>query len=120
MLGSIPACALASIVGQIILMSLATGPLTCLQTRALYSVINQRILWSDRFALSVEAQDEPSFWQCNLAHLNGQAIWFSPSVTGVAYSGASGTGCGGYIVELGPEVSHDQWSADQASCSSTW
>ena len=26
----------------------------------------------------------------------------------------------GYVVELGPEVSHGQWSADQAKCSSTW
>ena len=24
------------------------------------------------------------------------------------------------MVELGPEVSHGQWSVDQASCSSTW
>ena len=29
----------------------------------------------------------------------------SPSVTRVVYSDASGTGCGGYVVELGPEVS---------------
>ena len=51
---------------------------------------------------------------------NGRAIWFSPSVTRVAYSDASNTGCGGYVVELGPEVSHGQWSVDQAACSSTW
>ena len=120
MSGSIPARALASIVGQIISISLAIKPLTHLRTRALYSVINQRIFWSDGFSLSAEAQDELSFWQYNLAHLNGRAIWFAPSATRVAYSDASGSGCGGYVVELGPEVSHGQWSADQASCSSTW
>ena len=40
-----------------------------------------------------------------IVQLNGCAIRFSPSVTRVVYSDASGTGCGGYVVELGPEVS---------------
>ena len=119
-LGTITARSLASIVGQIISMSLAIGPVSRLRTRALYSIINQRIFWSDRLSLSVEAQDELRFWQHNIAQLNGRSIWFSPSVTRVVYSDASGTGCGGYVVELGPEVSHGQWSADQAKCSSTW
>ena len=52
--------------------------------------------------------------------LNGRAIWFSPSVTRVAYSDASSTGYGGYVVELGPQISCGQWTADQAKCSSTW
>ena len=50
--------------------------------------------WSDRLSLSVEAQDELRFWQHNIAQLNGRSIWFSPSVTRVVYSDASGTGCG--------------------------
>ena len=74
--------------------------------------------WSDRLALSTEARDDLNFWQHNIVRLNGCAIWFSPSVTRVAYSDASGTGCGGYVVELGPVVSHGQWSVDQAACSS--
>ena len=120
MLHAITARILASIVGQIISMSLAIGPIVRLRTRALYGIINQRIFWSDRLALSNEARDELNFWQHNIVQLNGRAIWFSPSVTRVAYSDTSGTGCGGYVVELGPEVSHGQWSVDQATCSSTW
>ena len=73
--------------------------------------------WSDRLALSIEAQDELKFWQHNIVQLNERAIWFSPSVTRVAYSDVSSTGCGGFVIELGPEVSHGQWSVDQAS---TW
>ena len=111
---------LASIVGQIISMSIAIGPISRLRTRALYSIINQRIFWSDRLFLSLEAQDELKCWQHNIAQLNGWPIWFSPSATRVAYSDASSTGCGGYVVELGPEISHGQWSIDQANCSSTW
>ena len=64
--------------------------------------------------------DELRFWQHNIGQLNRRSIWFSPSVTRVVYSDASGTGCDGYVVELGPEVSHGQWSADQAKCSTTW
>ena len=51
-----------------------------------------------------------------IVQLNGCAIRFSPSVTRVVYSDASGTGCGGYVLELAPEVSHGQWSVDQATC----
>ena len=43
MLHAITACILASIVGQIISMSLAIGPIVRLWTRALYGIINQRI-----------------------------------------------------------------------------
>ena len=32
----------------------------------------------------------------------------------------SGTGYGGYVGELGPDVSHGQWTPDQARLSSTW
>ena len=55
MLDVITAHILASIVGQIISMSLAIGPIVRLRTRALYGIINQWIFWSDRFALSTEA-----------------------------------------------------------------
>ena len=94
MLHAITARILASIVGQIISMSLAIGPIVRLRTRALYGIINQRMFWSDRLALSIEARDELNFWQHNIVQLNGRAIRFSPSVTRVVYSDASGTGCG--------------------------
>ena len=36
------------------------------------------------------------------------------------YSDASTTGYGGYVVELGNDVVHDQWSADESRLSSIW
>ena len=38
----------------------------------------------------------------------------------VVYSDASETGYGGYVVEHGPCVSFGQWTAEEASQSSTW
>ena len=118
--GMITARSLASVVGQIISMSLALGPVTRLRTRAMYSVLNQRKCWSDRLRLSRDAQEELSFWQHNIDQFNGQSIVFSAGVTRVVYSDASSTGYGGYTVELGPEYAHGQWSADELVLSSTW
>ena len=67
--------------------------------------------------LSEDARDELFF---DIAVLNGRAIWFSPGITRGALSDASSTGFGGFVVELGPQISHGQWTPDQASCSSTW
>ena len=45
----------------------------------------------------------------------------SPSATRVAFSDVSNNKrCGGFIVELGPYISHGQWSTQEASYSSTW
>ena len=45
----------ASIVGQIISTSLAIGPVGSLRTRALYSVINMRLSWSEKVTLTDDA-----------------------------------------------------------------
>ena len=84
----------------------------------MYAHINRCVFWCDTVRISEEAQDELKFWQHNIALLNGRSILFSPSISRVAYSDASSTGCGGYVhvVELGPEIS----SPDQAKCSSAW
>ena len=111
---------LASVIGQIISMSLALGSVTRLQTRAMYAVLSQRIFWSDRLSLSSEAADELAFWQQNIDRYNSQSIWFSAGATRIVYSDASSTGYGGYVVELGPEFSQGQWSVDEIALSSTW
>ena len=113
-----PVRAVASVVGQIIAMSLAIGPVSRLHTRALYRVINQRWSWSAPVMLSEEAQEELQFWQDHMHSLNGRPIWFSPGATRVAFSDAS---CyGGYVVELGSDIANGQWSPVEARQSSTW
>ena len=60
---SIPARVLASVIGKIIAMSLALGPVTRLMTCSLYAVLNSRLSWWQQLTLSVEAKDELVFWE---------------------------------------------------------
>ena len=116
----IPVRTLASFVGQIISMSLAIGPVARLRTRALYSVINARSSWANKLFLTEDARSELYFWKECLPMYNGRAIWFESGATRVAYSDASATGYGGFIVEVGPSMSHGQWSSEEREMSSTW
>lgn len=111
---------LARIAGQIISMSIALGPITRLRTHGLYGLINCQMFWSDRLTIPSEVCDELVFWQQNVHVLNGRPIRMSSGATRVAFSDASSTGYGGYIVELGPHISHGQWSSQEATFSSTW
>ena len=111
---------LASVVGQIISMSLAVGPVSRLRTRAMYAVLNQRKFWSDWLTLSLDALNELQFWKQSIDIFNGRSIYFTAGATRVVFSDASSTGYGGYTVELGPEYSQGQWSADELVLSSTW
>ena len=112
-------CAIASIIGQIISMSLALGPVTRLRTRAMYTIINQRLSWYDKVFLSDDAREELVFWSNTISQFNGKSIWFSPGATRVAFSDASSTGFGGYIVECGNEVSQGLRAPHEVSLSST-
>ena len=70
--------------------------------------------------MSDGARDELLVWRDSVKKFNGQPIWFSPGATRMAYSDASSTGFGGYVVELGKEVSHGLWSEAEARLSSSW
>lgn len=113
---------LASLVGQIISMSLAIGPVARLRTRSLYHILNSRRSWSSMVYITSAARDELRFWHSSLPAYNGQPIWFSPGATRVVFSDASSTGYGGFshCVQVGPEIAHGQWSEFEASLSSTW
>ena len=119
-LSRVPVCMLASAAGQIISMSLAMGSITRLRTRALYSVLNSRSSWADKCYLPAEAREELEFWQTNVQFLNGKLIWFSSCTMRIMYLDASSSGYGGYVVELGNESVHAQWSVEEVKHSSTW
>lgn len=116
----IPARSLASIVGRIISMGLAVSPVSRFKTRSMYATLEARQAWCEVLALSPDAQAELRFWSASLADYNSQPIWHSPSAVRVVYSDASDTGYGGYVVEHGPCVAFDQWTAEEAAQSSTW
>ena len=111
---------LASIVGQITSMGLAIGPVSRFMTQSLYAVLESRHTWCEQLVMSLETQNEIAFWEENLTEYKSQPIWHSPSAVRVVYSDASGGGYGGYVVEHGHCVVHGQWTAEEASKSSTW
>ena len=111
---------LASILGKIISMGLAFGPVTRFMTRSLYSVLESRQSWYESLQFTPEAKAELVFWASNLEGYNAQPIWHSPGAVRVVYSDASDTGFGGYVVEHGACVTHGQWTAEEACRSSTW
>ena len=118
--GALRARELASIIGKIIAMSLALGPVSRLMTRRMYALLNSRDYWCQLLEISPEVKIELEFWIKQVEHINGKEIWHSPSAVHIVYSDASGTGYGGFTVEHGCHVAHGAWSEDQAAKSSTW
>jgi len=113
----VPAKQIASV---IVSMSLALGSVSRLMTRSLYAVLNGRSSWCQKLSLTKEAQGEVEFWLARISEFNRQNIWPKPSALRLVYSDVSSTGFGGYTVEHGSLVASGQWSAEEASQSSTW
>ena len=116
----LPARFLASIVGRVISMGLALGPIARLRTRSMYCLLNSRTLWVDRLIINDEVKEELYFWRSCVDEFNGQKLWKSASAVRVVYSDASGTGYAGYTVEHGCHVAHGQWMECEKGKSSTW
>ena len=68
----VPARQLASVIGKIMSMSLALGPVTRLMTRSLYFVLNQRTAWCQSLVITPEASQELTFWLREIAKFNGR------------------------------------------------
>ena len=71
----IPARLLASVVGKIIAMGLAIGPLTRFMTRSVYTMIESRYSWCDHLQLSSEAERELAFWEKRVSDYNAHPFW---------------------------------------------
>ena len=100
----VPIRAIAGVIGHIMSMSLAMGPIALLRTKMLYAVINSYFSWNVWVTLTEDAKEELCFWQSNVAALNGQPIWFKSGATRVVFFDASDSGYGGYSVEVVPGV----------------
>lgn len=111
---------LASVIGTLISMSMAIGPVTRLMTRAMYAVLESRRGWHDRLLLTEQAKAEIRFWSNGLEEFNNQPIWHKASAVRVVYSDASNTGYGGYTVEHGPYIAHGLWNEEEIKTSSTF
>ena len=101
---------LAGVVGQIISMSRAEGPLARMFTRYLYGVIDSRQAWNSWVDLDQKAYNELAFWKANIHMVNGQSMWFAASAVRIVYSDASGFAYGRYCVEHADKLVHGSWS----------
>ena len=72
-----PARELASLIGKIISMSLALGPVTRMMTRKLYAVLNSRVAWCHKLTLSSDASQEIDFWISEIKNFNGSIFGLS-------------------------------------------
>ena len=116
----VPATVLASIIGKVLSMALALGPVMRLMTRNLYAMLNARSSWYQNLSVTREARAELAFWLEHIEKFNGQNMWPGPSAVRVVYSDASSTGYGGYCIEHGDQVTAGQWLPQEALRSSTW
>ena len=106
---------LASIIGKIMSMSLAIGPVRRLMTRSMYALFNTRKHWSQSLALTLEAKEELQFWIKYIDHINRKEIWLSPSAVSIVCQ------CHRiWWLQHGCHVAHGSWSKEKMTQSSTW
>ena len=90
----VPTKLLARIIGQIVLMSVALGPVTQLMTRGLYAKLNNRVVWCQWLSIAPDAKPELGYWVSCMELFNGQDIWAKISAVRLVYSDANETGYG--------------------------
>ncbi|XP_067648622.1 uncharacterized protein [Haliotis asinina] len=116
----VPVKSLASVVGQTVAMKMVVGTLCQLMTKFLSIQTPQASSWKAPVVLSYLSRDQLQFWAAHIDRLSKCTLCYASIPTRVVYSDASNSGCGGYCVEVGQAISHGQWSALEASRSSTW
>ena len=116
----ISARCLASVGGQIISMQGAMGPVVRLLTRSLYDCLLARAGWDAPVIVNSKAVDEIIFWMENTAILNGRDLSIIEQYSSIVYSDASGTGYGGYVVNIIDNEVMGRWDSVEGIQSSTW
>ena len=110
---------IASVVGQIISMTVSCGNVSQITIRYLHLIINSRRSWNSAVFVQDQGKGELYFWRDNLRTLNGVLFWPVPFVLLKAlFSDASSTGCGAFIRDSSL-VCHRNWSAEEYQKSST-
>ena len=119
--GRVQARTVASLVGTVISMRLAWGPVSQLYTRHLYALINSVVSLNCWIVVSEEAANELLFWQ-QLPQLRFVAdIW--PCTKGLAVrvaTDASDMGWGGITLTGPREVAHEYFTEEESRESSTF
>jgi hypothetical protein len=122
-----PVRTVASLIGQLISMQSAIGPVVRLRSRSLYECVASRASWEAPIMINSRALDELLFWKENLIKLNKGCLQKavdteikSTDKQKIVFCDASGAGFAGFIE--GDDDSHVTgcWSEQESSLSSTW
>lgn len=116
----VPVRKVASVVGQIISMSVVIGHISQIMTRYISADILNAKCWDSYIRLCDESCQQLLFWEENLTVLNMKDIYESHKCTKIVYSDASATGYAGYEVNTINGISHGVWSQEESVKSSTW
>ena len=116
----VPVRKLASIVGQIISMSLVLGHVAQIMTKHLSIDIVQAHHWDSYVTISQESFEQLQFWRDNIELTNSRNVFESHTCSKVVYSDASHTGFSGYEISTINGISHGVWNSEEANKSSTW
>ena len=111
---------IASLVGQIISMSVVIGSVSQLMTRSLSIDILSSASWNSMIYLSEESISQTLFWENTLEKINDREMKCVTGSSRIVYTDASETGYGGYCVQAGNAVSHGVWEKYERKRSSTW
>ena len=90
-----------------------------LLTKSISIDVQKAVSWNSYIVLSKDSLSMIQFWKKNLNSLNEKAFITDFACHTIAYSDASGTGFGGYVVETPINIAHGMWSEDERLLSST-
>lgn len=110
----------SSVVGQIISMSYVLGNIVYIMTKSLSIDIASAKSWNVCIKLSEESSVQLDFWNKSVQCFNEKKFSNDQSCQSIAFSDASNTGYGGYVVNTPVSVAHGMWTESEKKMSSTW
>lgn len=116
----VPVKNVASVVGQLISMTVVVGHVSQIMTRYLSSDILTARYWDSYIHLGEGSRQQLEFWNQNLEALNRKNLHESHKCSKIVFSDASATGYAGYEVSTINGISHGLWSEEESLKSSTW
>lgn len=91
-----------------------------MRTRNLYDCLLARAGWDVPVLVNSKTVDEIIFWKENTAILNGRDLSIIEQYSSIVYSDASGTGYGGYVVNVIDNEVMGRWNSVESIQNSTW
>ena len=110
---------ISSLVGAIVSMGIAIGPVARMWTR-MCALVNKAPSW-DFPITSDNTSAEIEFWSLCFEKCNGNHIWpISPIVNVMSYSDSSGLAWGGYMVQIVDHIAEGSFTEVETVQNSTW